>query len=165
VAVGRCAALRRWYCGVREHLIVTPGGGIAFIEQLAGNRHDVQGLYALLKTSVCGLLVGDTAYWPRPSERAKLAQKGIEVLAATDRRWGFQNPPEVAVWIDRHRHHLDRWISLFDQQFHADRTLCRNPRHYEARRWTKVLAFNAARYINRTHGWPKESVQHFHLAA
>ncbi len=144
---------------------MTPGGGIAFIEQLAGNRHDVQGVYALLKTDFCGLLMGDTAYWPRPSERKKLAEKGIEVLASTDPRWGFQNPPEVAAWINRHRHCLDRWISLFNQQFHANRTLCRNPRHHDARRWTKALAFNAARYINMIHGWPKESVQHFRLAA
>lgn len=144
---------------------MTPGGGIAFVLQLAGNRHDVQGLYALLKTTLAGLLLGDTAYWPCASARKKLAEKGLEVLARTDRRWQFQNPPEVAAWIDRHRHHLDRVISLFNQQFHGDRTLCRSPRHHQARRWSKVLAFNASRFLNMIHGWPVESMVHFRLAA
>jgi len=43
--------LKRWFHGVREHLVFTPGGRIAFVLQVPGNRHDVQGLYGLMKTT------------------------------------------------------------------------------------------------------------------
>jgi len=119
----------------------------------------------LLKTTLCGLLLGDTAYQPSPSARKELAQKGLQVLVSTDPRWHFQNPLEVAAWIDAYRHLLDRQFSLFNQHFHGDRTLCRSPRHHYARRWCKVLAFNLSRFLNRTHGWPTESMVHFHMAA
>ena len=64
-ATGYCASLKRWFHGVREHLMVTPQGRIAAVVQIPGHRHDVQGLYALLKTSFAGHLLGDNAYWPQ----------------------------------------------------------------------------------------------------
>jgi hypothetical protein len=150
---------------VREHLILTKSGRIAFVQQVAGHRHDVQGLYALLETSFSGTLLGDTAYWPRPDKRQELARHGIQVFADTDRRWRFQHTPQVAALIDEYRHRIERWTSLFNQQFHADRTLCRSVKHYVARRWTKALAYDVSRYINAANRWPLESVQHFHLAS
>ena len=163
--VGRCDALARWFCGLREHLIVTRRGLIAHIKQTPGNRHDVNGLYALLEDSFRGLLLGDTGYWPRRKYRRLLARKGIEVAAATCKAWHFQNPPEIAELINSLRRPVERFIGLYDQQFHADRTRSRSLRHYMARRWTKALAHNASRYINSTHGWPFESTQHFRLAS
>jgi hypothetical protein len=150
---------------VREHLIVTKNGLIVFVQQIAGHRHDVQGLYALLNTSFSGTLLGDTAYWPRPAKREELTGHGIQVLADTDPRWHFKHPPEVAALIDTYRHRIERWTSLFNQQFHADRTLCRSVKHYVARRWTKALAHDVSRYINAAHHWRLESVQHFRLAS
>lgn len=146
-------------------MIITPSGLIVFLQQLPGNRHDVQGLYALLKTSFTGTLLGDTAYWPRPDKREQLCCKGIEVLAVPYPQDSYRHPPELAALIDASRHRVDRLIALLNQQFHAHRTLCRSPKHYRARRWTKALAHNVSRYINGTHHWPGESVQHFRLAA
>src|SRR5207244_144151 len=54
---GYCASMKTYFHGVREHLIYTPEGRIAFIQQIPGNRHDVNGLYALLKTSFKGSLL------------------------------------------------------------------------------------------------------------
>ncbi len=51
---GYYASLKRWYHGVCARLIFTPEGRITFVIQIAGNRHDVNGLYVLLKTSFQG---------------------------------------------------------------------------------------------------------------
>jgi len=154
-----------WFHGVREHLIVTQGGLIAFLQQVGGNRHDVQGLYALLESSFEGLLVGDGGYWPKIAPRKALAAKGIQVIAATCANWHFQNPPEIAELINKHRRPIERVIGLFDQQFNAAKTLCRSPKHYHARRWTKALAHNVSRYINAKNTWPIESTAHFRAAS
>jgi hypothetical protein len=76
---GYCASVRRWSHGVREHLIFTPGGRIVFVLQVPGNRHDIHGLYALMKTAFRGHLHGNNAYWPRVSKRAALEACGITV--------------------------------------------------------------------------------------
>jgi hypothetical protein len=47
-ATGCCAALKMYFHGARAHLIFTPNGCIALVLSIAGNRHDVNGLYALL---------------------------------------------------------------------------------------------------------------------
>jgi hypothetical protein len=59
---------------------------------------------------------------------------------------------------------VERRIGLFDQEFHAGRTLCRSRRHYEARCWAKVLSHNLSRYLNRKLRRPRESLMHFRLA-
>lgn len=76
---GYCASLKRWFHSVREHLIFTPEGRIAFVVQIAGNRHDVNGLYALLKTTFEGHLLGDNAYWPKAKKRSKLAARQVTI--------------------------------------------------------------------------------------
>jgi hypothetical protein len=162
---GYCASLKRWFHGLREHLVFTPGGRIAFVQQIAGNRHDVQGLYALLKTSFKGHLLGDNAYWPKDEMRSRLHKKGVTVTAQTRSNWRFQYPAQQKRWLKRNRSKIERRIGLFDVQFHAGRTLCRSLKHYLARRWTKALAHNCSRHINQSHCFPLESVLHFHLAA
>lgn len=143
----------------------TPGGRIAFVLQVPGNRHDVQGLYGLLKTAFRGHLLGDNSYWPRPSKREALARRGITVAAATRSNWTVRNIAEDEALLKEWRGQVERRIGLFDQQFHADRTPCRSPRHYEARRWTKVLSHNLSRHINPELGRPPESLAHFRLVA
>jgi len=145
--------------------MITPSGLIAFMVQIAGNRHDVMGLYSLLETSFVGHLLGDNSYWPKPPKRKALQEKGITVTAATREDWHFQHSPEVAAALSKTRYSIERRFSMFNEQFHADRTLCRSPKHYFARRWTKALAHNASRYINAKNGLPHDSVQHFHIAA
>jgi len=145
--------------------VFTPGGRIAFVLQVPGNRHDVQGLYGLLKTSFCGHLLGDNAYWPKASKRGALARRGVTVAAATRSNWRVQNTAEDEALLKQWRGQVERRIGLFDQQFHADRTRCRNRRHYEARRWMKVLSHNLSRHINPTLGRPPESLAHFRLVA
>ena len=162
---GYCSALTRGYCGVREHLIATPNGLFYFVLQLPGNRHDVNGLYALLETSFQGHLLSDNAFWPHRKMRPLLEQRGITITAATRRGTHFVHPPDIAQMIHRNRKNLDRLIGLFNQQFHADRTRCRSPKHYMARRWLKVLAHNISRHINAKQCLPFESVGHFNLAA
>lgn len=162
---GYCASLKRWFHGVREHLIFTPGGRIAFLLQLPGNRHDVNGLYGLLKTSFRGRLLGDNAYWPKEKKRHALARQGITITAATRSNWHEQNTAEEQALLKQWRGQVERRIGLFDRQFHADQTLCRSRKHYEARRWAKSLGHNASRHINTELGLPEESLQHFRLAA
>ncbi|MCM8775158.1 MAG: transposase [Candidatus Omnitrophica bacterium] len=162
---GYCSSLKRWFYGVREHLIFTPEGRIAFIVQIAGNRHDVNGLYALLKTTFQGHLLGDNAYWPRSKKRNKLAAQGITVTADTRSNWHIKNPPDEQVLLDTWRGRVERRIGLFDTQFHAARTLCRSVKHYHARRWTKVMTHNLSRHLNSELGKPEESLMHYHLAA
>jgi hypothetical protein len=154
----------RWFHGVREHVIVTEGGLIAFIHQMPGNRHDVIGLYDLLTTAFTGHLIGDSGYWPKPKPRAALEARGITVTAGTCKAWHYQNPPEIAELIDNHRRPVERIIGLYNQHFHAGTTRCRSPKHYHARRWTKALAHDLSLYINYTNHWPLESLVHFRLA-
>jgi len=157
--------LKRWFHGIREHLVFTSGGRIAFVLQVPGNRHDVQGLYGLLKTTFRGHLVGDNAYWPKATKRETLARRGITVTAATRSNWKVQNTAEEKTLLRQWRGKVERRIGLFDQQFYAGRTLCRSRRHYEARRWFKVLSHNLSRHLNRKLRRPAESVAHFRLAA
>lgn len=162
---GYCAALKRFFHGVREHLIFTPQGRIAFIVQMPGNRHDVQGLYALLETAFRGQLLGDNAYWPRPSKREELAQQGIHVTAESRSNWHFQYPPITKAWLKTLRGRIERRIALFDAQFHGGRTLCRSVKHYMARRSAKALAHNCSRHVSTVRHLPQESCAHFRLAA
>lgn len=118
---GYCASLKRWFQGVREHLAFTPGGYIAFVQQLPGNRHDIQGLYALLKTSFQGHLLGDNAYWPKACKRAQLAEKGVTVTAATRSNWKVQNTPAEKALLRKHRGKVERRVGLLNQQFCANR--------------------------------------------
>jgi hypothetical protein len=150
---------------VREHLIFTPKGNVAFVLQIPGNRHDIQGLYALLKTSFQGALIGDNAYWPRAEKREQLEAHGIQITAATRSNWKFQHPPKIKKLLRSHRPKIERRIGLFNRQFYAHRTLCRSAKHYEARRWTKALAHNTSRRINAQAALPLESVAHFRLAS
>jgi hypothetical protein len=133
--------------------------------QVAGNRHDANGLYALLKTSFEGHLLGDNAYWPKKEKRAKLAKKNITVTADTRSNWYVQNPPAEQALLDEWRGTVERRIGLFNAQFHAGRTLCRSLKHYYARRWFKVFSHNLSRSINSNLGKPEESVMHYQLAA
>ena len=150
---------------MREHLVFTPGGRIAFVLQMPGNRHDSQGLYALLRTTFQGHLLGDNAYWPRADKREALARKGITVAATTRKGWKVKNTPEDEALLEQWRGSIERCIGLFDLQFHAPRTLCRSRHHYEARRWTKALSHNLSRNLNRRLRRPPESMMHFRLAA
>ena len=162
---GYCASLKRWYHGVREHLIFTPEGRIVFVVQIAGNRHDVNGLYALLKTTFQGHLLGDNAYWPKAKKRSKLAEKKITITADTRSNWHIKNPPEEQDLLDTWRGRVERRIGLFDTQFYAGRTLCRSLKHYHARRWTKIFAHNFSRHLNTELNRPEESLMHYQLAA
>lgn len=162
---GYCAALKRWFHGVREHLLFTPQGRIGFLQQVPGHRHDTQGLYALLKTSFHGSLLGDNAYWPRPEKRTALERHEIYVTAATRSNWTYRHPPCIEAQLRQHRPPVERRIGKFNAQFHAHRTLCRSRKHYEARRWTKALAHNTSRHVNATLDRPEETYLHFHSAA
>lgn len=157
--------MKRWFHGVREHLIFTPEGRIAFALQIAGNRHDVNGLYALLKTSFQGHLLGDNAYWPKAEKRSELAAKEITVTADTRSNWHIKNPPEEQELLDTWRGRVERRIGLFDTQFHAGRTFCRSLKHYCARRWTKICTHNFSRHLNNELNRPEESLMHYQLAA
>ncbi len=150
---------------MREHLIFTPGGRVAHVEQVPGNRHDVQGLYALLKSAFKGWLIGDNAYWPKADKRKELEEKGIPVTAASRSNWKFQYSERDRKWLNKERVRIERFISLFDQQFHAGRTLCRSRKHYIARRSAKALSHNTARHINTVKELPHQSYLHFRLAA
>ena len=154
-----------YFHGVREHLIFTPNGRLAFIQQVPGNRHDVQGLYALLKTSFQGALLGDCAYQPNPTQEAQLRTHGIRMHAAQKSNARQPRPAYLRKWLHDRRGKVERRIGLFDDQFCAQRTLNRSLRHFLARRWTKALAHNCSRHINAARHLPLESVAHFHAAA
>jgi hypothetical protein len=145
--------------------VFTPGGRIAFVLQVPGNRHDVQGLYGLMRMTFRGHLLGDNAYWPRATKREAAARQGITVTAATRSNWKVRNTAEEKRLLRQWRGKVERRIGLFDSQFNAGRTLCRSRRHYEARRWCKVLSHNLSRHLNPKLGRPPESVAHFRLAA
>jgi IS5 family transposase len=158
--------MKSWFYGVREHLIVTPHGRVAFVVQVPGNRHDTQGLYALLRSNFQGRLLADNGYWPRQEKREALLKKGIQVTAAARTNGkNAVNTPEEKTLLKKHRSRIERYISLFNQQFHAERTLCRSEKHYRARRWAKALAYNASRHINKALGRPLEALVRMRAAA
>ena len=157
---GYCASLKRWFIGVREHLFFTLDGRLAFMLQVAGNRHDTQGLYALLKTAFQGVLLADNGYWPNAGKRKELAEHGVTVLACPRSNQKFRHSPEDAALLKKHRPHAERFIGLFDAQFKAARTLNRNVKNYMARRWCKGMAHNSSRLANHRRAWAKASVAH-----
>jgi hypothetical protein len=154
-----------YFHGIREHLIFTPGGMLLNLVQLPGNRHDVNGLYALLKTSFKGTLIGDNAYTPNPTKRTELTQQGITVHAIQRANAKLPLAPILVEGLHKRRAPIERRIGLFDRQFNAHRTLNRSIRHYHARRLTKALAHNCSRHINVEHDRPKERVAYFRYAA
>jgi hypothetical protein len=154
-----------YFHGVREHLIFTSRGYLAFVLSVPGNRHDVNGLYALLKTTFNGTLLGDSAYQPNKTKNEELCTHGIHVQAEQKSNAKQPRPKKLRALIHARRSKIERRIGLFDKQFNAEQTLNRTVRHYNARRWTKALAHNCSRYLNATQHWPAESVAHFHSAA
>lgn len=157
---GYCASLKRWFIGLREHLVFTPDGRIATMFQMKGNCHDIHGLYVLLEASFRGCLLADNGYWPGPDKREKLAQHGITVIASSRRNQKFRHTRKNAALLKKYRPYIERFIGLFNQQFHASRTRCRNFKNYMARRWFKVMAHNASRSINKENQWSKNSLAH-----
>ena len=147
-------------------MIFTPGGRIVLVVQIPGNRHDTQGLYALLRSTFQGCLLADNGYWPRKEKREELLKKNIQVVAAA-RTNGTKavNTPEEKKLLKKWRVRVERHVGLFDTQFHANRTLCRSEKHYRARRWAKVLAHNASRHINAALGRPLEVLARMRAAA
>ena len=164
-ATGYCASLKEYFHGVHEHLIFTPQGRIAFVLSIPGNRHDVIGLYALLKTPFKGALLGDSAYQPRRSKEKQLRVQGIRVHAEQKSNAKQPRADHFRKWLHARRSKIERRIGLFGKQFHARHTLNRSVRHYHARRWTKALAHNCSRHINVARHLAHESVAHFHAAA
>lgn len=156
--------MKRWFHGVREHLLFTPEGRIACVVQIPGHRHDVNGFYALLKTSFEGHLLGDNASWPEEKKRARLAKKNIIVTADTRSNWYVRNLPEEQALLDEWCGTVEWRIGLFDAQFHAVRTLCRSPKHYYVRGWFKVFSHNLSRHLNNNFRKPEKSVMHYQLA-
>ena len=164
-ATGYCASLKMYFHGVREHLVFTPAGRVAFVLSIPGNRHDVNGLYALLKTPFKGALLGDSAYQPNKTKAAQLQEHGIRVHAEQKSNAKHPRPAPLRNWLHARRSRIERRIGLFDQQFHAHGTLNRAVRHYHARRWAKALAHNCSRHINAHRHLALESVAHFNAAA
>jgi len=99
------------------------------------------------------------------AEAGVRARKGVTVTAADRSNWTVQNTAVETALLKPWRGQVERRIGLFVQQFHADRTRCRSRRHYEARRWTKVLSHNLSRHLNGTLRRPRESLAHFRLVA
>jgi hypothetical protein len=145
--------------------VFTPLGMLRTVIQIPGNRHDVQGLYALLKTSFHGLLLGDNAYSARPSKARELEAAGIKALAAKRTNTQQPHPKAIRALLREWRRRVERRISMFDAQFAAARTLCRSDWHHIARRWMKVTAHNMSRLLNIHSNLKRESVAHFRLAA
>ena len=150
---------------MREHLIFTPGGRVAFQVQLPGNQHDVNGLYALLGSTFKGTLLADNAYTPKADKRKALSQLGIRIHAVPKKNAQLPLAPNLLQWLRVKRSPVERRIALFDEQFHAERTLNRSVRHYRARRAFKALRNNCSRHANAALGRPIHSVAHFHAAA
>ena len=138
---------------------------MAYVQHVPGNRHDVNGLYALLHTSFKGALLGDSAYQPNPTMNARLHAHGIRAHAEQKANAKEPRPEYLRQWLHVRRSPIERRIALFDAQFAGGRTRNRSARHFLARRWTKALAHNYSRHINRANHLPVESVRHFHAAA
>jgi hypothetical protein len=135
------------------------------VVQIPGRRHDVNGLYALLKRSVRGLVLGDNAYSPRPKKRTQLERRGIAMVAAKRSDAKKPLPEAIANLLKQWRPRVERRIANFNQQFCAHRTLNRSALHYVARRWMKATAHNIARLINLHNKLPRDSYAHFWMAA
>src|SRR5208283_4074265 len=120
--IGYCAGTARWFCGVREHLIFTPHGMVTSVTQVPGNRHDVQGLYTLLRTTFHGLLFSDNAYTPGAKLDAQLRAREIVVIAQPRKNSRQPLPRRTRIFVHAKRSHVERRISLFDKQFNAGRT-------------------------------------------
>lgn len=157
--------MRRWFHGVREHLVFTPLGMIRTIVQMPARRHDVQGLYQLLSSNLKGLLLGDNAYSPNPRMAQQLREIGVEVLASKRRNAAHPHPETIRKLLHEWRRRIERQIALFNAQFHASNTVNRSARHYIARRWFKATAHNISRLLNLHSDLNRESVAHFRLAA
>jgi len=132
---------------------------------VAGNRHDVQGLYALLYTSFRGRLLGDNAYTPGRSRDLELREQQIAVVAMTRKNSRQPLPSRTRAFVRVNRGRVERRISLFNLQLHANRTLCRSARHYCARRWFKALTHDVSRYLNPKLHRATESMLHFRMAS
>jgi hypothetical protein len=78
---GEGQTLRREFAGLREHMAFTPDSTRPSALQLAGNRHDIQGLYAILETSFRGSILADKSYWPMQDKRVELEETGITGIA------------------------------------------------------------------------------------
>ena len=138
---------------------------MAYVQHVSGNKHDVNGLYALLHTTFKGALLGDSAYQPNPTMNEKLHAQGIRAHAEQKANAKEPRPEYLRQWLHVRRSPIERHIALFNEQFAAGRTLNRSVRHFLARRWTKALAHNCSRYINLANQLPVASVRHFHAAA
>lgn len=138
---------------------------LAMVLQVPGNRHDVQGLHALLHEQFRGLLLADNAYTPGKNLDAQLRAQGVTVVAQRRKDARCPLPPETRKFVHAKRCRVERRIGLFDQQLSADRTLNRVPRHYAARRWFKALTHNLSRYINPALGNAPEQMLHFRITA
>lgn len=151
---GYCASLKRYFIGVREHLVFTPDGYISAVLQVPGNRHDSKGLYEFLKNSFATHLIGDNACWPNDKLRCELKEHNVEVTANVRSNWHITNSKDDD-HLFRHRFRVERFISLFDSQFHATKTLNRSSLHYRVRRIIKAVAYNLSRYLNELNFFQK----------
>lgn len=132
---------------------------------MPGNRHDVQGLYALLNTTFRGHLIGDNAYWPQERRDCELIRAGIVMTANTRDGFKFQYPCDFCRALNRTRRLIERYIAQFNHQFHAARTFNRSAVHYVARRWMKALSANATKHFNDSHAYPTAGFSHLHAVA
>lgn len=162
---GYCAALDEYFYGVREHLIFTPGGMLVGSLQLSGEQHDVNAAYALLTSSFAGVLYADNAYWPRADKREELLAHGITICAVPKKNAKLPLAPCLDKHLRKRRGVVERFIALYDDQFHAGQTLNRSARHYQARRMFKMLSHNCSRVANDYLQFSIHSVAHFHAAA
>lgn len=143
----------------------TAEGRVATLVQVPGNRHDVNGLYALLKTAFQGTLYADCAYAPNARLSEQLKKAGIRVVPARKKNARLPLAPELAEFQKKRRAPIERRIGLFDDQLNARRTLNRSEPHYRARRWTKALARNTSIHINVQNEWTTEATSHFRAAS
>jgi hypothetical protein len=86
--------------------------------------------------------------------------KMIAGIARHRRDQKFRHAAGDAALLKKRRPHMERFMNLFDQRFNATRTQCRNFRNYVAGGWTRAMAHNAPRFINKENGWPLNLVAH-----
>lgn len=132
---------------------------------IPGNRHDVHGAYALLKSAFAGVFYADNAYTPNATKREELHAKGIRICAVPKKNAKLPLAPCLDEYLRKERGAIERFIALFNEQFHAGRTLNRAVRHYLARRAFKMFSHNCSRVTNDTIKRSRHSVAHFHAAA
>lgn len=138
---------------------------LALVLQLPGNRHDVHGLHALLRTEFRGVLFGDNAYTPGAKLFPQLKARAIQVVAQTRKDARYPLPPATRKFVHAKRCRVERRIGLFCRQLHADRTFNRSAQHYIARRCCKALSHNLVRYLNPALGKRPEQMLHFRVVA